>query len=84
MKFLSDKKYAIAMLCFSMAYCYLTFSLEADFDPAKEKYFPFILSVAMIILSVLLFFFPVSTHNCLAERSAMAENWFTGRGYFIL
>jgi len=46
------------MLCFSMAYCYLTFSLEADFDPAKEKYFPFILSVAMIILSVLLFFFP--------------------------
>lgn len=58
MKFLSDRKYAIAMLFFSMAYCYFTFSLEADFDPTKEKYFPFILSVAMIILSVLLFFLP--------------------------
>jgi uncharacterized membrane protein YwaF len=95
MKFLSDRKYAIAMLFFSMAYCYFTFSLEADFDPTKEKYFPFILSVAMIILSVLLFFLPsqhttssvffaVSAHNFLAERSAMAGNRFTDRGYFIL
>jgi hypothetical protein len=84
MKFLSDKKYAIAMLFFSMAYCYFTVSLEAGFDPTKEKYFPFILSVAMIILSVLLFFFAVSAHNFLAERSTMAENWFTDRGYFIL
>ena len=58
MKFLSDRKYAIAMLSFSMAYCYFTVSLEADFDPTKEKYFPFILSVIMITLSVLLFFLP--------------------------
>ena len=58
MKFIPDKKYAIAMLLFSMAYCYFTVSLEADFDPTREKYFPFILSVAMITLSVLLFFFP--------------------------
>ena len=58
MKFLPDKKYAIAMLLFSMAYCYFTVSLEADFDPTREKYFPFILSVGMITLSVLLFFLP--------------------------
>ena len=58
MKFLSDRKYAIAMLFFSMAYCYFTVLLEADFDPTKEKYFPFILSVIMITLSVLLFFLP--------------------------
>ena len=58
MKFLADKKYAIAMLLFSMAYCYFTVSLEADFDPTREKYFPFILSVGMITLSVLLFFLP--------------------------
>jgi putative tricarboxylic transport membrane protein len=58
MKFISDKKYAIAMLLFSMAYCYFSVSLEADFDPTKEKYFPFILSVGMITLSVLLFFLP--------------------------
>ena len=58
MKFLSDKKYAIAMLFFSMAYCYFSVSLEADFDPTNEKYFPFILSAAMITLSVLLFFLP--------------------------
>ena len=58
MKFLSDRKYAIAMLFFSMAYCFFAVSLEADFDPTKEKYFPFILSVIMITLSVFLFFLP--------------------------
>jgi hypothetical protein len=58
MKFVSDKKYAIAMLFFSMAYCYFAVSLEADFDPTKEKYFPFLLSVGMITLSVFLFFLP--------------------------
>jgi putative tricarboxylic transport membrane protein len=58
MKIIPDKKYAIVMLLFSMAYCYFTVSLEADFDPTREKYFPFFLSVAMIILSVLLFFLP--------------------------
>ena len=58
MKFIPDKKHAIAMLLFSMAYCYFAVSLEADFDPTKEKYFPFILSVIMITLSVLLFFLP--------------------------
>jgi len=51
------------MLFFSMAYCYLTVSLEADYDPTKEKYFPFFLSVAMIILSVLLFIFPSQHKN---------------------
>jgi hypothetical protein len=62
MKFIPDKKCAIAMLLFSMAYCYFSVSLEADFDPTKEKYFPFILSVAMITLSILLFFLP-SQHS---------------------
>lgn len=63
MKFLADRKYAIVMLFFSMAYCYLAVSLEADFDPTKEKYFPFLLSIAMIILSVLLFIFPSQHKN---------------------
>ena len=69
MKFLTDRKYAIAMLLFSMAYYYLTVSLETDFDPTKEKYFPFVLSIAMIILSVLLFIFPSQHEN----------TWPTGR-----
>ena len=84
MKFVSDKKYAIAMLFFSMAYCYFAVSLEADFDPTKEKYFPFLLSVGMITLSVFLFFFAVPAHNFLAKRSTMAGNWFADSSYFIL
>lgn len=63
MKFLTDRKYALVMLVFSMTYCYLAVSLEADFDPTNEKYFPFLLSVAMIILSVLLFIFPSQHKN---------------------
>jgi putative tricarboxylic transport membrane protein len=63
MKFLTDRKYAIVMLFFSVAYCYLAVSLETDFDPTNEKYFPFLLSVAMIILSVLLFIFPSQHKN---------------------
>ncbi len=63
MNFLSDRKFAITMLIFSMAYCYLTVSLEVDFDPTKEKFFPCFLSVAMIILSVLLFIFPSQHSN---------------------
>jgi putative tricarboxylic transport membrane protein len=63
MKFLTDRKYALVMLAFSMVYCYLAISLEADYDPTKEKYFPFLLSIAMIILSVLLFIFPSQHKN---------------------
>jgi hypothetical protein len=39
MKFISDKKYAIAMLLFSMAYCYFTVSLEADLTLQKKNIF---------------------------------------------
>lgn len=46
------------MLLFGMGYCYLATSLETDFDPVNEKYYPFVLSAIMIGLSVLLIVFP--------------------------
>ena len=58
MNLTNDRKYAIAMLILSMAYCYSAFSLDADFDPTQEKYYPFFLSVAMIILSLGLLVWP--------------------------
>lgn len=55
---ISDRKYAIAMLIFSMAYCFSAFSLDADFNPTHERYYPFVLSIAMIILSLSLLVWP--------------------------
>jgi len=58
MKLIPDRKYAIVMLLFSLGYCYMALSLDTDLDPVNEKYYPFALSVAMIVLSVLLILFP--------------------------
>ncbi|MCD4720529.1 MAG: tripartite tricarboxylate transporter TctB family protein [Desulfobacula sp.] len=58
MNLTNDRKYAIAMLIFSMVYCFSAFSLDADFNPTQEKYYPFVLSIAMIILSLALLVWP--------------------------
>jgi hypothetical protein len=58
MNLINDRKYAIVMLIFSMIYCYSALSLDADFDPTQEKYYPFVLSIAMIILSLGLLVWP--------------------------
>jgi len=58
MNLINDRKYAIAMLIISMVYCYSAFSLDADFNPTQEKYYPFVLSIAMIILSLSLLVWP--------------------------
>ncbi len=58
MKLISDRKYAIVMLLFSLGYLYMSASLETDLDPVNEKYYPYMLSLAMIGLSVALLIFP--------------------------
>ena len=50
------------MFVFSMAYAYMAISLETDFEPTNEKFFPFVLALIMGSLSVLLFLFP-SQHS---------------------
>ncbi len=62
MNLINDRKYAIAMLIISMVYCYSAFSLDAEFNPTQEKYYPFVLSIAMIILSLGLLVWP-SVHT---------------------
>jgi putative tricarboxylic transport membrane protein len=62
MNLINDRKYAIAMLIISMVYCYSAFSLDADFNPTQEKYYPFVLSIAMILLSLGLLVWP-SAHT---------------------
>lgn len=52
MKLIADRKDAIAMLIISMVYCYCAFSLDADFSPTQEKYYPFALSIVMVVLSL--------------------------------
>ena len=54
----SDRKYALGMLVLSVIYCASALSLDADFDPVNEKFYPFVLSVLMILLSVGLFVWP--------------------------
>ena len=55
MSTLSDRKYAVGMLAISIAYCVSALLLDTDFDPVNEKYYPFVLSVLMIISSIALF-----------------------------
>jgi len=62
MNLINDRKYAIAMLVFSMIYCYSAFSLDAGFDPTQEKYYPFVLSIIMVTLSLALLVWP-SVHT---------------------
>ncbi len=58
MKLINDRIDAIAMLIISMVYCYCAFSLDADFNPTQEKYYPFALSVVMVGLSLALLIWP--------------------------
>ena len=46
------------MLVLSIIYCVSALLLDADFNPVNEKYYPFVLSVIMIILSIGLFIWP--------------------------
>jgi hypothetical protein len=58
MNLIADRKYAVAMLVLSIIYCVAAFSLDADFDPVNEKFYPFVLSVLMIVSSIGLFIWP--------------------------
>jgi hypothetical protein len=58
MNLIADRKYAIVMLVLSCIYCAAAVSLDADFDPVNEKFYPFVLSVLMIISSIGLFIWP--------------------------
>ena len=53
------------MLVLSIVYCVSAWSLDTDFDPVNEKFYPFVLSVLMILLSVGLFIWP----------SALSTTW---------
>ena len=58
MNLVADRKYAIVMLVFSIIYGAAAFILDADFDPVNEKFYPFVLSILMIVSSVALFIWP--------------------------
>ncbi len=58
MNLIADRKYAIVMLVFSIGYAVAAFSLDADFDPVNEKFYPFVLSVLMILSSIGLLIWP--------------------------
>ena len=58
MKLIADRKYAIVMLVLSIIYCAAALSLDADFNPVNEKFYPFVLSVLMIVSSIGLFIWP--------------------------
>jgi len=69
MKLIADRIYAIVMLVLSVIYCASAFSLDTDFNPANEKFYPFVLSVLMIVSSIGLFIWP----------SAHTTSWPKGR-----
>lgn len=54
----NDRKYAVAMLILSVVYSSSAYSLDADFDPTHEKFYPFILGISMVILSLALMVWP--------------------------
>jgi putative tricarboxylic transport membrane protein len=58
MNLIADRKYAIVMLVLSIIYCAAALLLDADFDPVNEKFYPFVLSVLMIVSSIGLFIWP--------------------------
>ncbi len=58
MNLTADRKYAVAMLVLSIIYCASALSLDADFDAVNEKFYPFVLSVLMIVSSIGLFIRP--------------------------
>ncbi len=50
------------MLVISIFYSVSAWLLDTDFDPVNEKYYPFVLSILMIVSSIGLFIWP-STHS---------------------
>jgi hypothetical protein len=58
MNLIADRKYAIVMLVLSIIYCAAALLLDADFNPVNEKFYPFVLSVLMIVSSIGLFIWP--------------------------
>jgi putative tricarboxylic transport membrane protein len=58
MKLIADRKYAIVMLVLSVIYCASALSLDSDYNPVNEKFYPFVLSVLMILSSIGLFIWP--------------------------
>ncbi|MCB2170068.1 MAG: tripartite tricarboxylate transporter TctB family protein [Deltaproteobacteria bacterium] len=69
MKLIADRKYAIVMLVVSIIYCASALSLDTDFNPVNERFYPFVLSVLMIVSSIGLFIWP----------SAHTTSWPKGR-----
>jgi putative tricarboxylic transport membrane protein len=59
----------MVMLILSIIYCASALSLDADFNPVNEKFYPFVLSVLMIVSSIGLFIWP----------SAHTNSWPKGR-----
>jgi len=55
---IADRKYAIVMLVLSIIYCAAALLLDTDFNPVNEKFYPFVLSVLMILSSIGLFIWP--------------------------
>lgn len=68
MNLVNDRKYALGMLLLSIVYCVSAWSLDTDFDPVNEKFYPFVLSVLMILLSIGLFIWP-------SPQSTIWPNW---------
>ena len=58
MSLIADRKYALVMLILSIVYCASALLLDADFDPVNEKFYPFVLSILMILSSIGLFIWP--------------------------
>ena len=68
MSLVNDRKYALGMLLLSIVYCVSAWSLDTDFDPVNEKFYPFVLSVLMILLSIGLLIWP-------SPQSTTWPNW---------
>ncbi len=64
----SDRKYALVMLLLSITYAVSAYTLDTDFDPTNEKFYPLVLSLLMILSSLVLLFFP-------SAHTATWPNW---------
>ena len=75
MNLVNDRKYAIGMLLLSIIYCVSAWSLDTDFDPVNEKFYPFVLSVLMILLSIGLLIWPSPQSTTGANTVRRPVNW---------
>lgn len=72
MNLISDKVCAIVMLLISLVFFSSALSLDTDFDPTNEKFYPVVLAILLITLSILLFIFP----------SGHKATWPTGKSLY--